>query len=908
MVDCALDDAFFVVGEVLKIVDSRFGEHGKTEIDENLLFAEAEKKLYSGYNTKEVIQVLASSFINKLKSKTNCSKSEYNSDILSSHLQTPVSLSSVSKHTELVVNEQNKKKNIQHVSGATISDHIRKMVSKKVKDSEAINKDITNKPNENPMKFSISSHIQKVVQEKIKNKETYTVIQRSSKPSALVQMQTDRLKNNRKIFQGNQKFGKVNETSRYIGNIPKDIKETYCDSDIIDLSDVCYKSVINKKSNPSNKGKCFDSRYQELPTIIDITNPTQMCTTRKVHKTNMDQIFFNLSDKESTDDTLLQTQSKNMKNNNISCDRSKKDKEELLNARKNIKDTEPKELQNNIRLVNSIGTISTPQSETSTSNQYSTLDDMNVDEFTQLICRLFPHLCKEDISKMVKRFNKPHHKLMVLNTYISNSEEEGMTIPEEAYRYVSSKKSTKRKSECEIEDINKCLKLDKDSGFTSSSHSKCNTGFIDSSIYNDLSLKETINEKKDESSEKLKKSLKPCKSPNLNYSTEIKSKSLHIVQTFSRSTNKIRKEFIEEKTQFLCNVLNNANKEQLRVQVEYCYTNEDVQELLINLLEKENFSEKDKHKHMPNVNSSKTLSEAVTSTSKAVLGKNIIPLGNKFNPGISKSITKNEVFILPVTPIESVEVKCTENESIISNQVMQLKDIFTDADPKYLLKWCRTIKGDQEKLQQLVDEMLDKRDYPKCKNENELITNPNMNETNKERCEKNLRNAHTPQPNISNSNSSQSLRVRKTQNDPPGLEKMKHIIFVDLDNWHNFFQKLMRPLPDFTFVWGFHGGASQWREPIRCQNFNRCKAKKQFYLQEKCSNRKDAADFAICLKVGRMDVRLAEEIAFTVLSGDKGFFEIERQMMESDRRVVVINPHHKAPDELQLLLESVGDA
>lgn len=111
-----------------------------------------------------------------------------------------------------------------------------------------------------------------------------------------------------------------------------------------------------------------------------------------------------------------------------------------------------------------------------------------------------------------------------------------------------------------------------------------------------------------------------------------------------------------------------------------------------------------------------------------------------------------------------------------------------------------------------------------------------------------------------------------------------------------------------TFVWGFHGGNSQWREPLWCQNFNKCKAKKLFHLQEKCSNRKDAADFALCLKVGRMDERLPLEIAFTVLSGDAGFYEVELQMRGCDRRVVVINPHHKSSAELQLLLESVGEA
>lgn len=50
--------------------------------------------------------------------------------------------------------------------------------------------------------------------------------------------------------------------------------------------------------------------------------------------------------------------------------------------------------------------------------------------------------------------------------------------------------------------------------------------------------------------------------------------------------------------------------------------------------------------------------------------------------------------------------------------------------------------------------------------------------------------------------------------DQENLETMKHIIFLDIDNWPKLFQKLPTHLPERTFVWGFFGGANVWSEPM----------------------------------------------------------------------------------------------
>lgn len=142
------------------------------------------------------------------------------------------------------------------------------------------------------------------------------------------------------------------------------------------------------------------------------------------------------------------------------------------------------------------------------------------------------------------------------------------------------------------------------------------------------------------------------------------------------------------------------------------------------------------------------------------------------------------------------------------------------------------------------------------------------------------------------------------------LQRMKNIVFLDLDNWPSFFHKLPCCLPDLTFVWGFFGGKNMWMEPNRLAIFRQMKQKGLFYLNERCGTTKDAADFAIVLTVGKMDEKLPSDIAFTIMSGDKGFCEVERLMSDSERKVMVVNPHTAAQfsnDMIYALVTSVTD-
>lgn len=149
-----------------------------------------------------------------------------------------------------------------------------------------------------------------------------------------------------------------------------------------------------------------------------------------------------------------------------------------------------------------------------------------------------------------------------------------------------------------------------------------------------------------------------------------------------------------------------------------------------------------------------------------------------------------------------------------------------------------------------------------------------------------------------------------SKTDPANLIQMKNILLLDLDNWPKFFQKLTDCLPDKTFVWGFYGGNTVWKEPVRCPPFDYQKKNGRFHLHDRCGQSKDAADFAICITVGKLDASLPKDISFTILSGDKGFHEVEHQLKNSERKAVIIDPHDAqkiSPDMIFSMIASVSE-
>ncbi|KAM5126344.1 E3 SUMO-protein ligase ZNF451-like [Mantella aurantiaca] len=103
----------------------------------------------------------------------------------------------------------------------------------------------------------------------------------------------------------------------------------------------------------------------------------------------------------------------------------------------------------------------------------------------------------------------------------------------------------------------------------------------------------------------------------------------------------------------------------------------------------------------------------------------------------------------------------------------------------------------------------------------------------------------------------EAMEIQTTDTEPQNcdlpdldfLRTMTHIVFIDLDNWCQFFSSLPGFLNQGTFVWGFQGGKTAWKPPVSCKFFKHLSNTGCFFLHPRCSDRKDAADFAICMHV-----------------------------------------------------------
>ncbi|KAJ1068525.1 hypothetical protein K5549_005221 [Capra hircus] len=106
---------------------------------------------------------------------------------------------------------------------------------------------------------------------------------------------------------------------------------------------------------------------------------------------------------------------------------------------------------------------------------------------------------------------------------------------------------------------------------------------------------------------------------------------------------------------------------------------------------------------------------------------------------------------------------------------------------------------------------------------------------------------------------------------------------------------------------GTAGGNTNWKPPAHCKVYNYLNRIGCFFLHPRCSKRKDAADFAICMHAGRLDEQLPKQIPFTILSGDQGFLELENQFKKTQRPAHILNPHHLEGDMMCALLNSISD-
>ena len=168
-------------------------------------------------------------------------------------------------------------------------------------------------------------------------------------------------------------------------------------------------------------------------------------------------------------------------------------------------------------------------------------------------------------------------------------------------------------------------------------------------------------------------------------------------------------------------------------------------------------------------------------------------------------------------------------------------------------------------------------------------------------------------------------------------EGVRHVVFLDGDNWPSFLLSLPSAMDDATLVCCFVGGHTQMRLPNDALLAQQADAASQpphsssssssssssvlspcarlvvsgRLLVTQCGCTTNAADFAMAVKVGALHLQLPLHVPFTLLSGDKGLDEVLRHT--AGRSCTRLNPHQehvrgekRQTDELNFaLLQSV---
>jgi len=133
-------------------------------------------------------------------------------------------------------------------------------------------------------------------------------------------------------------------------------------------------------------------------------------------------------------------------------------------------------------------------------------------------------------------------------------------------------------------------------------------------------------------------------------------------------------------------------------------------------------------------------------------------------------------------------------------------------------------------------------------------------------------------------------------------DSLTQIVYLDLDNWSKFFEKLPGALPENMFIHGFYGVQTPYLEPRQNPALERLKAAGCWKLHPPCLDKRDAADQAIVFQCGQDVHTTGASVAFTVVSGDRGFQQVKRSCQESGRQLELLDPHDKRVTQ-QLLLE-----
>nr|XP_027208154.1 uncharacterized protein LOC113801930 [Penaeus vannamei]XP_027208155.1 uncharacterized protein LOC113801930 [Penaeus vannamei] len=173
-----------------------------------------------------------------------------------------------------------------------------------------------------------------------------------------------------------------------------------------------------------------------------------------------------------------------------------------------------------------------------------------------------------------------------------------------------------------------------------------------------------------------------------------------------------RQKWCEEKVNFIAEVIPGVEKGSLRVQIQMCHSDTDVERLIVRLMEEgpppnppdipQGYPPSLVSPDRPETSAFQPVERASTSAFQPFEQGS----SNDSSPAASSSESQ-------AAGEGSDEASGVEVEEKIMAHVATLCEMFSDADPDYLQERCVGINGDQTKFEGLVDELMEKKDYPK---------------------------------------------------------------------------------------------------------------------------------------------------------------------------------------------------
>ncbi|XP_071539421.1 uncharacterized protein [Panulirus ornatus] len=208
------------------------------------------------------------------------------------------------------------------------------------------------------------------------------------------------------------------------------------------------------------------------------------------------------------------------------------------------------------------------------------------------------------------------------------------------------------------------------------------------------------------------------------YVTNVRTNGNHGMELYNSDPRELesdREKWCREKIDFVSAVICNIDKEVLRVHVESCYSDADVEGLIDRLMDEQENSEPAVNQIKEEIVEPVSLlrSDQLTTSAFQPVDRGISafqPVGHGSFSDVS--VPGSSAESQSGTDAEDQAGLAADLEDRIMSQIATLSEMFNDADPDYLQERCVGINGDQAQFQVLVEELLRDKRYPKIEEYN----------------------------------------------------------------------------------------------------------------------------------------------------------------------------------------------